>query len=104
MLVDEDLWRWHASMQAPNMIQLTRLNGHPLAVNSDLLKFVEQAPDTVITLVNGEKIVVRESAQEVLERVIEFRRSVLQGIMLWWDNRSALLTLTDSENRSGGEK
>ena len=72
------------------MIQLTRLNNHPLVVNSDLIKFVEQAPDTVITLVNGDKIVVRESAQDVLERVVQFRRSVLQGIMLWWDNRSAL--------------
>ena len=65
------------------MIQLTRLNNHPLVVNSDLIKFVEQAPDTVITLVNGDKIVVRESAQDVLERVVQFRRSVLQGIMLW---------------------
>ncbi len=72
------------------MIQLTRLNNHPLVVNSDLIKFVEQAPDTVITLMNGDKIVVRESAQDVLERVVQFRRSVLQGIMLWWDNRSVL--------------
>ena len=72
------------------MIQLTRLNSHPLVVNSDLIKFVEQAPDTVITLVNGDKIVVRENVQDVLERVVQFRRSVLQGIMLWWDNRSAL--------------
>jgi flagellar protein FlbD len=79
------------------MIQLTRLNGHPLAVNSDLVKFVEQAPDTVITLVTGEKIVVRESSEEVLDRVVRFRRSVLQGIMLWWDNRSALPPLVDSE-------
>ncbi len=73
------------------MIQLTRLNNHPLTVNSDLIKFVEQAPDTVLTLVNGEKIVVRESAQDVLERVVQFRRSVLQGIMLWWDNHAAIL-------------
>jgi len=73
------------------MIQLTRLNNHPLTVNSDLIKFVEQAPDTVLTLVNGEKIVVRESAQDVLDRVVQFRRSVLQGIMLWWDNRAAIL-------------
>jgi flagellar protein FlbD len=64
------------------MIQLTRLNSQPLVVNSDLIKFVEQSPDTVITLINGEKIVVRERAQDVLERVVEFRRSVLQGIML----------------------
>ncbi len=81
------------------MVQLTRLNGHPLAVNSDLIKFVEQAPDTVITLVNGEKIVVRESAEDVLERVLQFRRSVLQGIMLWWDNRSALPPSMLNENR-----
>lgn len=77
------------------MIQLTRLNNHPIAVNSDLIKFVEQAPDTVITLVNGEKIVVRENAQDVLERVVQFRRSVLQGIMLWWDNRSVLPPLVN---------
>lgn len=64
------------------MIQLTRLNNHPLVVNSDLIKFVEQAPDTVITLLSGEKIVVREGAQDVLDRVVQFRRSVLQGIMI----------------------
>jgi flagellar protein FlbD len=84
------------------MIQLTRLNKYPLVVNSDLIKFVEQAPDTVITLVSGEKIVVRESAQEVLERVVEFRRSVLQGIMLWWDNRPAILPVLDSNGESAG--
>jgi flagellar protein FlbD len=72
------------------MIQLTRLNNHPLVVNSDLIKFVEQAPDTVITLLSGEKIVVRESAPDVLERVVQFRRSVLQGIKLWSDDDSAL--------------
>lgn len=83
------------------MVQLTRLNGHPLAVNSDLIKFVEQAPDTVITLVTGEKIVVRESAQDVLERVLQFRRSVLQGIMLWWDNRAAIPPLMPNEGRAG---
>jgi flagellar protein FlbD len=86
------------------MIQLTRLNNHPLAVNSDLIKFVEQSPDTVITLVNGEKIVVRESAQEVLGRIVEFRRSVLQGIMLWWDNRAAMAPMPESTGRTVEEK
>jgi flagellar protein FlbD len=90
------------------MIQLTRLNNHPMVVNSDLIKFVEQAPDTVITLVNGDKIVVRESAQDVLERVIQFRRSVLQGIMLCGDSRSAFPpVLPPSLNDNGqptGEK
>jgi flagellar protein FlbD len=61
------------------MIHLTRLNNSPLTVNSDLIKFVEQSPDTVITLINGEKILVRESAEEILSRIVEFRRSVLQA-------------------------
>ncbi len=86
------------------MIQLTRLNSSPLAVNSDLIKFVEQAPDTVITLVTGEKIVVRENAQEVLDRVIEFRRSVLQGITSLWDNHSTLPPLLGSANGPADEK
>ena len=59
------------------MIQLTRLNNARLAVNCDLIKYVEAAPDTVITLLNGEKLVVRESTEQVIERVRDFRRSVL---------------------------
>ena len=59
------------------MIQLTRLNNQPLVVNSDLIKFVEKAPDTVLTLVTGEKLVVREAAEEVLAKIIEFRRTIL---------------------------
>ncbi len=61
------------------MIQLTRLNNTRLAVNSDLIKYVEQAPDTVITLLNGEKLVVRETTEQVIERVRDFRRSVLMA-------------------------
>ena len=77
------------------MIQLTRLNNQALTVNSDLIKFVEQSPDTLITLVSGEKIVVRESPQEVLRRLIEFRRSVLQGLSFAWDSSSSHALLPD---------
>ena len=83
------------------MIQLTRLNNHPLVVNSDLIKFVEQSPDTVITLLSGEKIVVRESAPDVLERVVQFRRSVLQGNTPWSDNASALPPELDGNGHDG---
>ncbi len=62
------------------MIELTRLNGKKLAVNADLIKFVEQAPDTVLTLVTGEKLVVCESSEEILQRIIDFRRTVLLGV------------------------
>ena len=61
------------------MIQLTRLNNQALILNCDLIKFVESAPDTVLTLVSGEKILVRESPEDVLQRVVEFRRDVMVG-------------------------
>lgn len=64
------------------MIQLTRLNGLSLVVNSDLIKLIENAPDTVISLVNGEKIVVRETREQILERIVQFRRRVLDGLQL----------------------
>jgi len=60
----------------PPMIQLTRLNSHLLVINSDLIKFVERAPDTVLTLVTGEKVVVSEPVEVVLEKITEFRRSI----------------------------
>jgi flagellar protein FlbD len=56
------------------MIRLTRLNNRPLVVNSELIKFIENAPDTVITLVTGEKIVVLETADEVMNRIVDYRR------------------------------
>ncbi len=61
------------------MIQLTRLNNARLAVNCDLIKYVEEAPDTVLTLVSGEKLVVRETTEQVIDRVRQFRRSILAG-------------------------
>jgi flagellar protein FlbD len=62
------------------MIQLTRLNGQPLTINSDLIKLIENTPDTVISLVNGEKIVVRETGELILQRIVAFRRRVLNGL------------------------
>lgn len=62
------------------MIRLTRLNSQPIAVNSDLIKFIENAHDTVLTLLSGEKVVVKERTEEVIERIITFRRTVLAGL------------------------
>jgi flagellar protein FlbD len=61
------------------MIQLTRLNNARLAVNCDLIKYVEEAPDTVLTLISGEKLVVRETTEQVIDRVRQFRRFILGG-------------------------
>lgn len=65
------------------MIQLTRLNNTSISINSDLIKLVEQSPDTVITLLNGEKILVRETAEQILDRIVQFRRRVLAGMSAW---------------------
>ncbi len=59
------------------MIQLTRLNHVPLIVNSDLIEHVEVTPDTVVALTTGQKFLVLESAEEVVERVIQFRKAIL---------------------------
>ncbi len=58
------------------MIRVTRINHVPLVLNSDLIEHVETTPDTVISLTTGHKFVVLESADEVVRRVIAFRREV----------------------------
>ncbi len=60
------------------MICLTRLNHVPLVLNSDLIEHMETTPDTVISLINGQKIMVLEPPAEVIRRVIEFRRAIYQ--------------------------
>ena len=62
------------------MIELTRLNGHPMVVNSDLIKTAESSPDTMLTLINGEKLIVREDCEEVVERVLAYRARLLAGV------------------------
>jgi flagellar protein FlbD len=59
------------------MIHVTRINHVPLVLNSDLIEQVETTPDTVISLTTGHKFVVLESADEVIRRVVVFRREIL---------------------------
>lgn len=59
------------------MIELTRLNGNRLAVNSDLIQFAESAPDTLLTMVTGEKLLVTESLAQVAERMVAYRARTL---------------------------
>ncbi|GEM_PF-274591 len=68
------------SAEQKNMIRLTRLNHVPLVVNSDLIEHIEITPDTVIVLTTGQKFMVLESADEVIERVVQFRRRLLEGL------------------------
>ena len=58
------------------MIRLTRLNRVPMLLNADLIEHVEVTPDTVISLTTGQKFMVLESADEIIERVIQYRRAI----------------------------
>jgi flagellar protein FlbD len=58
------------------MIKVTRLNGRPFVINAELIQFIEETPDTVITMTTHEKVLVKESADEVIRRVVEFGRSL----------------------------
>lgn len=58
------------------MVQLTRLNGQPIMVNADLIESVETTPDTVITLVSGNKLIVRDSMDAIEQRIIDFKRKI----------------------------
>jgi flagellar protein FlbD len=62
------------------MIELTRLNGRSMVVNSDLIKTAEASPDTMLTLINGEKLIVREEIGEVVEKVLDYRSRLLSVV------------------------
>ena len=56
------------------MIKVTRINDSELVINADLIEFVESTPDTIISLTTGKKVVVRESTDEIIDRVARFKR------------------------------
>jgi flagellar protein FlbD len=70
------------------MIDLTRLNGNRMVVNCDLIKFAEATPDTTLSLVTGEKLIVLESCDEVIKRILVYRAKVLA--QAWPDAASAI--------------
>lgn len=58
------------------MIKLTKLNGEEFVLNATMIRFVEKRPDTYVTLTNDERIIVRESLEEVVSRSLAFSRAV----------------------------
>ena len=63
------------------MVTLTRLNGTTIVVNAELIEMLEATPDTVITLINGKKLLAKESVSEVVDRVIDYRRRTFQNLV-----------------------
>jgi uncharacterized protein YlzI (FlbEa/FlbD family) len=86
------------------MIELTRLNGQPLVLNSDLVKLIENAPDTVITLISGEKIVVRETGAQIVEAIVQFRRRMLEGLDVNACGRSPVAQSSESGQESEAQR
>ncbi|MBX3374715.1 MAG: flagellar FlbD family protein [Phycisphaeraceae bacterium] len=62
------------------MIAVTRLNGKSLVVNAELIRTIEENPDTTITLINGDRIIVRESMREIVTLTIEYGRHLRRAL------------------------
>lgn len=62
------------------MIRVTRINNQTIVLNSDLIEQIEMVPDTTIALTNGQRLFVQESVDEILDRVVAFRRRILDGL------------------------
>jgi flagellar protein FlbD len=58
------------------MIKVTKLNGRQVIINAELIKFIEQTPDTLITLISGDKVLVKEPMDNIVQQAIEYGRSV----------------------------
>jgi flagellar protein FlbD len=58
------------------MISLTRLNGHPVLVNCDLIETVEESDGTIVTLTTGNVLIVRDRTHEIEEKVVAFKRRI----------------------------
>jgi flagellar protein FlbD len=65
----------HANRVEGTMIKITRLGGEVFILNADLIQYVEQRPDTFITLTTGQRLVVAESMDEVLRRAVTYQQA-----------------------------
>jgi flagellar protein FlbD len=62
------------------MIKLTLFDNTGITVNADLIEFIEETPDTVVSLTSGKKLVVKESSDEVVGRVVDYKRQITMGV------------------------
>jgi flagellar protein FlbD len=58
------------------MIVLTKINKAPITVNSDLIQYIEETPDTIITMTNNDKVVVQDSMADIIQKVVHYRRLI----------------------------
>ena len=58
------------------MVILTKLNNQEFTINCDLIETMEQTPDTVIVMTTGNKYVVKETPEEVINKIVQFKRNI----------------------------
>jgi len=58
------------------MVLLTKINNAQVTINCDMIQFIEETPDTVITLGNGDKVVVKDRMNEIIDKIVEYRRRI----------------------------
>lgn len=63
------------------MITLTKLNDTSFVLNAELIKTVEETPDTVVTITTGNKYIVKEKASEVVDKVVQYKREIFAKYM-----------------------
>lgn len=86
------------------MVTLSRLNGSVVAINPDLITWIDVTPDTIVSLLGGDKIIVRESLDEVIERVVAFRRIVGPAYTNGKEGVIAYLDAHRAEAQSGRQR
>ncbi len=62
------------------MIKVTRLNGDPIYINSALIEFIEETPDTMVTLTTGKKLIIKEHVEEIIKSILEYNAKISQYI------------------------
>ncbi|MEA1973194.1 MAG: flagellar FlbD family protein [Candidatus Cloacimonadota bacterium] len=60
------------------MVKITKFNGKEILVNSDLIEFIEATPDTIITLTTGKKVIVKDKVEDLVERIVKFKKKIYE--------------------------
>jgi flagellar protein FlbD len=70
------------------MIQLTKINGAGIVVNPDLIEYIEETPDTVLTITNGDKVVVKDRMVDIIDKVVRYRRLISALVLAECEKRA----------------
>ena len=61
------------------MITVTRMNDRDVAINCDIIEMIEESPDTTITMTTGRKVIVRDTVEEIIQKIIEYKKSIYRA-------------------------